>query len=77
MKISPELVSTVTEEIRDEVVKWQNRPLSRLYPILYPDALRVNIRKEGRVVKCSVYVAMGVNLLGRKECLGLWTSENE
>jgi putative transposase len=77
VEISPDLVSTVTEEIRDEVTKWQTRPLSRLYPILYLDALQVSIRKDGRVVKCSVYVAMGVNLLGRKECLGLWIAENE
>lgn len=77
VEISRELVSTVTEEIRDEVTKWQTRPLSRVYPILYLDALQVSIRQDGRVVKCAVYVAMGVNLLGRKECLGLWISENE
>ena len=45
--------------------------------ITYLDALRINIRKDGRVVKCVVYVAIGVNLLGRMECLGLWDSKNE
>ena len=54
VEISPELVSSVTEEIRDEVVKWQNRPLARLYPILYVDVLKSTIRQDGRVVKCSV-----------------------
>ncbi len=77
VEISPDLVSSVREEIRDEVTKWQNRPMARLYPIVYLDALRVNIRKDSRVVKCSVYVAMGINLLGKKECLGLWIAENE
>lgn len=77
VEVSPQLISTVTEEVQAEVVGWQNRPLSRLYLITYLDALRINIRKDGRVVKCAVYVAIGVNLLGRKECLGLWVSENE
>jgi putative transposase len=77
VEVSPQLISTVTEEIQAEVIQWQNRPLARLYLITYLDALRINIRKDGRVVKCAVYVAIGVNLLGRKECLGLWVSENE
>jgi len=77
VEVSPNLISTVTEEIQAEVVQWQNRPLTKIYPLLFLDALRINIRKDGRVVKCAVYVAIGVNLLGRKECLGLWVSENE
>lgn len=77
VEVSPTLISTVTEEIQTEVVQWQTRPLARIYPILFLDALRINIRKDGRVVKCAVYVAIGVNLLGRKECLGLWISETE
>jgi putative transposase len=77
VEISPELISTVTEEVQAEVKEWQNRILARLYAIIYLDALRINIRKDGRVVKCAVYVAIGVNLAGRKECLGLWVSENE
>jgi putative transposase len=77
VEVSPNLISTVTEEIQAEVVQWQTRPLAKLYPIVFLDALRINIRKDGRVVKCAVYVAIGVNLTGRKECLGLWVSENE
>lgn len=77
VEVSPQLISTVTEEVQTEVTQWQNRPLARLYLITYLDALRINVRKDGRVVKCAVYVAIGVNLLGRKECLGLWMSENE
>ena len=77
VEVSPQLISSVTEEVQAEVIGWQNRPLARLYPIIYLDALRINIRQDGRVQKCAVYVAIGVNLLGRKECLGLWMSENE
>ncbi len=77
VEVSPDLISTVTDEVQKEVKEWQNRPLSRLYLITYLDALRINIRKDGQVKKCAVYVAIGVNLLGRKECLGLWVSENE
>ena len=77
VEVSPDLISTVTDEVQSEVKEWQNRPLTRIYPIVYLDALRINIRKDGRVIKCAVYVAIGVNLAGRKECLGLWVSENE
>lgn len=77
VEVSPLLISSVTDEIQKEVVQWQNRPLVKIYPLLFLDALRINVRKDGRVVKCAVYVAIGVNLLGRKECLGLWVSENE
>jgi putative transposase len=77
VEVSPNLISTVTEEIQAEVVQWQNRPLTKIYPLLFLDALRINIRKDGRVVKCAVCVAIGVNLSGKKECLGLWVNENE
>lgn len=77
VEVSPDLISTVTEEVQAEVKEWQNRILSKIYPIVYLDALRINIRKDGQVKKCAVYVAIGVNLAGRKECLGLWISENE
>ena len=56
---------------------WQNRPLEPIYPIVYLDALYVKMRHEGRVENRAVYVAIGVNLEGRKEVLGLWTSGNE
>ena len=77
VEVSPDLISSVTEEVILEVREWQNRPLAKLLVIVYLDALRINIRKDGQVKKCAVYVAIGVNLMGRKECLGLWISENE
>ena len=77
VEVSPALVSQVTEAVQDEVRTWQNRELEAIYPIVYLDALFVRIRENGHVQNRAVYVAIGVNLEGRKEVLGLWTSANE
>ena len=76
-EVSPTLVSTVTEQVQDEVRAWQSRPLDAVYPIVYLDALYVKMRDSGHVQNRAVYVAIGVNLEGCKEVLGLWTSANE
>ena len=77
VEVSPALVSEVTDAVMDEVNAWQNRPLEAIYGIVFLDALYVKMRHEGRVENRAVYVAMGVDLEGRKEVLGLWTSANE
>ena len=77
VEISPSLISTVTDEVLDEVRAWQSRPLDAVYPILYLDALQVKVRSQGRVVNKAIYLAFGVNLHGLKEVLGLWASESE
>jgi putative transposase len=77
VEVSPTLISNVTEAVQDEVRTWQNRPLESIYPIVYLDALYVRMRDNGHVQNRAVYVAIGVNLEGRKEVLGLWTSANE
>ncbi|MGH9782236.1 MAG: IS256 family transposase [Candidatus Acidiferrales bacterium] len=77
VEVSPALISQVTEEVMEEVKAWQSRPLEPVYPIVYLDALYVKMRHEGRVENRAVYVAIGVNLEGRKEVLGLWTSASE
>ena len=77
VEVSPALVSSVTEEVQDEVRTWQNRALEAIYPIVYLDALYVKMRDNGQVQNRAVYVAIGVNLEGCKEVLGLWTSANE
>lgn len=77
VEVSPTLISNVTEAIQDEVRSWQNRPLEPIYPIVYLDALYVRMRDNGHVQNRAVYVAIGVNLNGNKEVLGLWTSANE
>jgi putative transposase len=75
--VSPTLVSQVTEAVQEEVRQWQNRTLEPLYPIVYLDALYVRMRDNGHVQNRAVYVAIGVNLEGYKEVLGLWTSAHE
>jgi putative transposase len=77
VEVSPALISGVTDAVMDEVKAWQNRPLEPIYGLLFLDALYVKMRHEGRVETRAVYVAIGVDLEGRKEVLGLWTSSNE
>lgn len=77
VEVSPDLVSSVTENITELVREWQTRPLDAVYPIVYLDALRVKIRVDGMVQNRCIYLAIGVNVEGRKETLGLWTAENE
>jgi putative transposase len=77
VEVSPALISEVTDAVTDEVKAWQNRPLEPIYAILFLDALYVKMRHDGRVENRAVYVAIGVDLEGRKEVLGLWTSSNE
>lgn len=77
VEVSPALISNVTEGVLEEVKLWQNRPLDEFYPIVYLDALRVKIRDDRQIENRAIHVAIGVNLEGTKEVLGLWTAENE
>src|SRR5210317_2278765 len=77
VEISPTLVSQVTKAVQEEVVLWQNRPLDDVWPIVYLDAIRVKVRQDNRVINKAVYLAVGVNLDGLKEVLGMWTAETE
>lgn len=77
VEVSPALISIVTDAVAEEVKVWQNRPLDAVYPIVYMDAIRVKARGNGHVVNKAVYLAIGVNLDGAKEVLGMWVSENE
>ena len=77
VEVSPTLISNVTDSVIEEVKAWQTRPLDAIYPIAYLDALVVKMRADGRVENRAVYVAIGINLEGQKEVLGLWTSANE
>jgi putative transposase len=76
-EISPTLISNVTASVLEEVTAWQTRPLEALYPILYLDALHVKVRDEGQVQRKAVYLALGINLDGEKELLGLWIAQAE
>jgi putative transposase len=77
VEVSPSLISEVTEAVMEDVRAWQSRPLDPVYPIVYLDALMVKMRQEGRVENRAIFVALGVNLEGNKEVLGLWTSATE
>jgi transposase-like protein len=76
-EISPSLISTVTDAVSDEVKTWQSRPLDPLYPILYLDCIHVKVRDAGAVRNKAVYLAIGVNMEGHKEVLGLWIAQTE
>ncbi len=75
--ISPSLISKVTSAVSDLVTEWQSRPLDAIYPIVYLDCLVVKIRQDRKVINKAVYLALGVNMEGHKELLGMWLSESE
>ena len=76
-EISPTLISNVTNAVIEQVVEWQSRPLDAVYPIVYLDCIVLKIRQDKQVINKAIYLALGVNLEGHKELLGLWISENE
>lgn len=75
--VGHDFISTVTDAVLSEVVEWQNRPLERLYPIVFFDALRVKMRHEGVVKNQAVYLALGVAADGTRDVLGLWIEQTE
>jgi len=76
-EVSPSLISAVTDAVSEEVKAWQARPLDPLYPILYLDCIHIKVRDSGAVRVKAVYLAIGVNLAGHKEVLGLWIAQTE
>jgi putative transposase len=77
VEVSPTLISEVTDAVLEEGKTWQNRPLDSLYPVVYRDALYVQIRDGGHVPNRAIYLAVALNLEGGKEVLGLWASAKE
>ena len=75
--VSPDLISSVTEKVMEDIKVWQTRPLARLYPIVYLDAVRIKVRDNGHIVNKAVYLALGVGLDGQKDVLGMWIAETE
>ncbi|MBL1432846.1 MAG: IS256 family transposase [Gammaproteobacteria bacterium] len=75
--VSPTLISKITDAVIDQVIEWQSRPLDPIYPIVYLDCIVLKIRQDKQVINKAVYLALGVNLEGQKELLGMWLSENE
>ena len=77
VEVSPSLISSVTDAVMDDVKAWQGRPLDRVYPIVYLDAIHVKVRSRGHVQTHAVYLALALTLEGNKELLGLWVGEAE
>ena len=77
VEVSPTLISSVTDEVIDEVRTWQGRQLSAVYPILYLDAIQFKVKDSGHIRNKAVYLAIGVGLDGMKEVLGLWIAQTE
>jgi transposase-like protein len=75
--VSPDLISTVTDAVLEEVAAWQARPLDQAYPLVFFDAIRVKIRDEGMVRNKAIHIALGVMADGTKVVLGLWIEQNE
>jgi len=77
LELSKGQISTITDKVWAEILDWQNRPLEKLYSIVWMDALHFKVRVEGKIVSRAVYVVLGINQDGKKDLLGLHISENE
>ena len=77
VEVSPMLISNATSAVSEEVKQWQSRPLDAVYPIVYFDAIVAKVRHEGRVSNRAIYLALAVTMEGRKEVLGMWSSQSE
>ena len=75
--VSDTTVSRVTDKILPIAKEWQQRPLETVYAVVFPDAIHCHVRSEGQIVKKAVCIAIGINLDGRKDVLGMWVGENE
>ena len=77
IEVSDTTVSRITDKILPAAKEWQQRPLESIYAVVFLDAIHYHVRSEGQVIKKAVYIAIGINLDGRKSVLGMWVGENE
>jgi putative transposase len=77
VEVSADLISTITDAVLDEVKEWQARPLNRVYPVIFLDALVCKVRSEGVVRNRAAHLAVGIDIDGRKEVLGIWVEATE
>lgn len=77
LEVSDSTISRVTDKILPILRDWQSRPLEPIYAVVFLDAIHFHVRSEGQIVKKAVYIAIGINLEGRKDVLGMWVGENE
>ena len=77
VEISPELVTKISEKIMPEVTAWQNRPLEKVYPFVFMDAIHYKVKEDHRYITKAAYVVLGITMDGRKDILGVWIGEHE
>jgi len=75
--VSPSLVSRITDKIMPQTIEWQSRPLDRIYPIVFLDAIHFKVRKDNRIINKAAYTVLGISIEGQKDILGIWIGENE
>ncbi len=76
-EISTSAISRITDRITQDVIAWQNRPLDSVYPIVWMDGIIFKVRENSRVIEKTIYIAIGLNVEGKKEILGIWLGKNE
>ena len=77
LECSDTTISRITDKILPVVREWQSRPLEEIYAVVFMDAIHFHVRSEGQIIKKAVYIAIGINMEGQKEVLGMWVGENE
>ncbi len=77
IEVSDTTVSRITDKILPIAKEWQQRPLEAIYAVVFLDAIHYHVRSEGQIIKKAVYIAIGINLDGKKDVLGMWVGENE
>lgn len=77
LDVSDSTVSRITDKILPEAKEWQQRPLESVYAVMFLDAIHYHVRSEGQIIKKAVYIAIGIDLSGKKDVLGMWVGENE
>lgn len=77
IEVSDSTISRITDKILPIVKEWQERPLEEVYSVVYMDAIHYHVRSEGRIVKRAVCIALGMDMTGQKDVLGMYVVENE
>lgn len=77
LSVSDSTISRITDKILPLVKEWQSRPLESVYAVVFMDAIHFHVRSEGQIIKKAVYIAIGINMEGTREVLGMWIGENE
>ncbi|WP_152978260.1 IS256 family transposase, partial [Caloramator mitchellensis] len=77
IEVSAEMVSKITDRIIPEIKEWQSRPLEKIYPFIFMDAIHYKVRTENHIINKAAYVVLGVTIEGTKDILGIWIGENE